>query len=658
MSKSILTLGLIFLLSWTDSFSQPIWVKSKSSPNYPDRLYILGVGFANKTKDRAADKQKAYDAAFADIAKQIKSTIESQSSLQTYEVLSEKKNALEETTSAEIKVSTEVKLGGLRVVDTYYDDDNELEWALAVLERTTAGDQLRTTIVSYLAAYNKSIENSTAFVSSGNLYHAILNLTDALKSQVLYNNLLPVYNFITGPLSTSDSSYVMPGTLLVSDTKAAAQSFLSSIKLDKTEGDTQSVSVKSEPRPLIVTASCSMSGHKIPVSGLKIKFEFRRGRGTLTDESITDASGKARCDIFTLLPSRSNVYSISATQDLSEFKIEGEQYTSGEFQDWNNFLDKNQTGILFNLMRSSASLEDRLAEAVLELSTRIRDTSASVAIARISFQDKLPGPIAEFLRQKIESVIQSSTELSVISEEAIRNSQIQLSDGGSLQSLSQPDFASQAAGARYSIVGSYWKEGESLNLSLKVIDVETHLLTGSASIDVPLSWLPPVPLAPENYNPVADDKIIGNEKKGEGLKIDVWVDRLDGVYHDGDTMSIYIRSTGDCYAQLVYNDAGGNSVLVFPNKVSWNSRVKGGVTYRIPGTFVVQAPFGREILKVYASDVRVPVAQGKEIGNLIVLNSANDFQSATRTAGLSGENYSENSVVITTMPKRDRSFGN
>jgi LPP20 lipoprotein/Domain of unknown function (DUF4384) len=631
--------------------SQPSWVKSRTSLAFPENTYMLGIGFANKTKDRAADLQKAYDAAFADIAKQIKATVASQTSLQEYEVVSGNRSTLEQKTSAEIKVSSDIKLGGLRISDTYYDDDNGLVYALAVLNRITTGDQLKGTLAEYLNDYRKGMEQSRQSLNSGDVYHALLNLTDVLKNETRYNDLLPLYRFITNPVAATDSTYEMPGTLLISDTKAAVQSCLSRLKIEKVSGDTQSVSIKGDIKPLIVRVICNTGQQNSPVSGLKIKFVFRNGHGKLTEVATTDKSGIARSDIYSLSPSRTNVYSISALLDLSELKMRKEPFVENNFQDWNEFLERDRSEVVFVLRKSGASADDRLADAMLKLCSGVADSTASVAVSRILYQDKLPGPMAEFLRQRLESLLQSSTSLSVISQEAVRNSQIQLSSVGYDQDLAQPDYASQAAGAKYMVSGNYWKNGDDLDLSLKIIDVSTHILAGSSSTELPLSWLPKISFIPENYNPIVDDNIIKNEKKGEKLKIDVWVDRLDGMYHEGDTVRIYIRSNADCFAELVYNDAGGNSVLVFPNKVDLNSKLRGGVTYRVPGLFQVIRPFGREILKAYASDVQVPIPKGRESNGLIVLNSVDDFQKSVRSVGRSGNSYAENSTVIITMPR-------
>lgn len=653
MNKSFLVMPLVLFVSIGTVLSQPSWVKSRTTQKYPDLLYVIGIGFANKTQDRASDLQKAYDAAFADIAKQIKSTVASQTSSKEYEVLSENKNSLEQQTSAEIKVSTEVKLGGLKIVDAYDDDDNKLEYALAVLDRAAASDQLKSTLNGYLSSYRNEMASSKAAMNTGDLFQSMLSLTDVLKNEVQYNNILPIYNFISGPLVATDSAYLMPGALLLSDTKAIAKSMFTGLRLEKVVGDTQSVSLRGGFKPLLVKVEYLNGKSTMPAAGMKLSFSFRNGSGKLTPSATTDKSGSAECDVFSLTPYSGNIYTIAVSLDLSEFKISGGQSAPSEFQDWNSFIDNNRNEVTFTWKKWSVSLQDKLADAILLLNARLPDSSGSISVSRILYQDKVPGPMAEFLRQQIESTIQSSTPLLVISEDAVRASQMELSNSGYSQNLSQPDYASGAAGAKYIVTGNYWEEDTNLDLSLKVIDVNSHVIVGTSSTYLPLSSLPKVDLAPSNYNPTTDENLIKTEKKGEDLKVDVWVDRPSGVYHEGDTMSIYFRTNRDCYVRLVYNDAGGNALLVFPNKVEWNSRVQGGAVIKVPGMFVVGTPFGREILKAYASDTQMPVPRGQEVSNLIVLPSLDDFQSSTRSVGLTGANYSENSVVITTMPKND-----
>ncbi|MFN3135481.1 MAG: hypothetical protein ACK44H_07930, partial [Candidatus Kryptonium sp.] len=68
---------IVFLISILFSIEtlaeqKPEWIRTKRHPRYPERLYIIGVGAAKKTKNKLEDIQKANNDAFADIVKQIR----------------------------------------------------------------------------------------------------------------------------------------------------------------------------------------------------------------------------------------------------------------------------------------------------------------------------------------------------------------------------------------------------------------------------------------------------------------------------------------------------------------------------------------------------------------------------------------------------------
>lgn len=266
MNRTFLFVPLVLFVSIGTVFSQPSWVK-KATEKYPDRMYVVGIGFANKTKDRASDLTKAYNEAFSDISKQINSTVSSQISSKEYEVQSESKNSIEQQTSAEIKVTSDLNLGGLKIVETYDDDDNNLEWAIAVLDRSAASDQLKSSMNGYLNLYKEEIASANTSMSSGEIYQSMVDLEDALKNQIQYNDISPLYNFIAGPLVVTDSAYQMPASLMVSETKGTVQSMFGDLKLDKVGGDTQSVSLRGGFKPLLVKVVYSDGKSVLPARG-------------------------------------------------------------------------------------------------------------------------------------------------------------------------------------------------------------------------------------------------------------------------------------------------------------------------------------------------------------------------------------------------------
>jgi len=637
---------LIFFLLETFAGEKPEWITTKRHPRYSERFYILGVGAAKKTKNKLEDIQKANNEAFADIAKQIKATVESKSVVEQIEVISGKKVESVEKASANLQVTTNITLGGLRIVEIYFDDKDDIYYSLAVLERETAGRELKDKLVQYLNSYSKSMELARNGIDNKNFYQALLNLSEAYKNTLPYNELLPLYRFITRPLEEMNpEGWKLSGPLLVSDVKSLAQNIFAGIKIEKVSGEDQSVLFNQPLKPLVLRVYFESGGAKSPVSGFKFRYFLKNGRGKISEYSVSDGNGNARCEIYSLEPYQETFYTIVAKLDLSDFK--------NEYDDWNDLLSKNELETVFTLRRESLTLDDKIREAVLSLTSKIPDKTAKVMVARVYYRDKLPSQMTLYLKQKIEQGIESYTSFALVGEEQIRVSSLKMeSIGYSSENLGTAEAFGNLSGARIVITGSCWDSADDLDLILKAVDVQSKLVIATANVKIPLSFLPKIPLAPENYNAGVDDEILKAENKGKDLQVEVWVDKPDGVYYEGDEIKIFVRSNRDCYINLVYYDAEGNAILVFPNKANWNNRIEGNKVYRVPGEYVIKAPFGREILKVFASEKPFPVPRGREINGLIVLDSIQDYLVNTRSIGLRTLNYAENSVALITLPRQ------
>ncbi|CUT04310.1 LPP20 family lipoprotein [Candidatus Kryptobacter tengchongensis] len=87
--KNVILIMILFVFP-TSIFAgeKPTWITTKKHPRYPERLYILGVGAAKKTKNKIEDIQKANNEAFADIVKQIRVTVESKTVVEQLEIIS------------------------------------------------------------------------------------------------------------------------------------------------------------------------------------------------------------------------------------------------------------------------------------------------------------------------------------------------------------------------------------------------------------------------------------------------------------------------------------------------------------------------------------------------------------------------------------------
>ena len=81
-------------------------------------------------------------------------------------------------------------------------------------------------------------------------------------------------------------------------------------------------------------------------------------------------------------------------------------------------------------------------------------------------------------------------------------------------------------------------------------------------------------------------------------------DVLDGIYYDGDFMSMRIYSSRDCYFRITHVDVNGNTQVIYPIHAMDNNFIGSGETRRIPDNtyFLLHAPFGEEMILVAAYD--------------------------------------------------------
>lgn len=86
----------------------------------------------------------------------------------------------------------------------------------------------------------------------------------------------------------------------------------------------------------------------------------------------------------------------------------------------------------------------------------------------------------------------------------------------------------------------------------------------------------------------------------------VAVDRADATYRDGDKLRVQFLAEVDSHLYLLYHQADGTSVLLFPNEAHPESKVAGQQPVVIPQPgeefrFRIGPPLGREVLQVLAA---------------------------------------------------------
>ncbi len=87
----------------------------------------------------------------------------------------------------------------------------------------------------------------------------------------------------------------------------------------------------------------------------------------------------------------------------------------------------------------------------------------------------------------------------------------------------------------------------------------------------------------------------------------VAVNHADAAYYEGNVLSVQFRSEVESHLYLLYHQADGTAVLLFPNKARPSSRLAARQQVTVPAAgddfrFRIRPPFGPEVLQVLAAE--------------------------------------------------------
>ena len=107
----------------------------------------------------------------------------------------------------------------------------------------------------------------------------------------------------------------------------------------------------------------------------------------------------------------------------------------------------------------------------------------------------------------------------------------------------------------------------------------------------------------------------------------VVTDRKDGRYLEGQKLRVQFMAERDAYLYVIYYQADGRSLLLFPNAIERANRVAAGKPLVVPASekdlrMRIQAPYGAEVLQVLAT-----IDPVQELNELV--GSTNGFPSVS-----------------------------
>ena len=143
------------------------------------------------------------------------------------------------------------------------------------------------------------------------------------------------------------------------------------------------------------------------------------------------------------------------------------------------------------------------------------------------------------------------------------------------------------------------------------------------------------------------------------LEVRVAADRgAGGIYRSGDKLQLSLQANRDCYTKVIYQQADGRKILIFPNRYHPDSWIRKGQVYAVPPEdhrfdFVVSAPFGPERVKVIACTEPIDVRSLPPDANGLSEVAESLTRLMERTRGIllrkPEAEVAEDTVVVTTM---------
>jgi len=219
---------------------------------------------------------------------------------------------------------------------------------------------------------------------------------------------------------------------------------------------------------------------------------------------------------------------------------------------------------------------------------------------------KYSSPFSEYATRKLKTTLSGQPLLKIIEEKpsirktATRSIEKSADLGGADALL---------AGADAVLEGVYLRGGDTLNLSLTMKDLKGKVLSKSEE-NIPLGI---VPFSLENDSAETLAMIADTEHENPGV---VRISTVKGgsyqVFRDGETVNFTIQVSRPLYVYIYAINTNGEVSLLYPKAGEPEQQKQPGMIYTLPEEsdsweIKVEAPFGKDAVKVFASDRRLPI---------------------------------------------------
>ena len=247
------------------------------------------------------------------------------------------------------------------------------------------------------------------------------------------------------------------------------------------------------------------------------------------------------------------------------------------------------------------------------------DPNFGVMVDKFTYKDtKFAGPFAFYLSQEMEIRLPEVGGAKLIERRDLSQFKNQFVEQKNLVS---PELLGSIFEANAVLYGNYQDIGDEVVIRAFLSRLQgDRLAQGEVRIKRELLEKNNLSLFPSNYENLQKEldylKSPVDLKPAE-LSVQIWTDHGDGgMYRKGDKMFVFLMANKDCYVRLIYHQADGKNIQIFPNPWREDNKIEGNRVYIIPSEsdkfeFTVDEPYGAEVLKAFASSKPFPKVEGE-----------------------------------------------
>lgn len=630
----------------------PDWVRNRRDVRFSDNLFIQALGQAAGDKDDRDAVRAAEMQAQQQIAQQLQVTITSKLSILKFEDSDARR--YQEQALQQVAAATSITLAGLRIVNLFFDKKQKMHYTLAVLERRVAANALLQEWVIWQASASQLLHSAQQQLEQQAIpeaLHSAWQAASAISACSERETLLNALNAGVHPAleNPGDTASIQEILVVVNAIGAG---------VDVDVWADMPLQLPSGENELVISGRCRFNEE--PLQGALLSVRTIQGQVWAEIPSTTSDSGDFNVKLRQFAGAPHGRYQLALGLSLGHYLMDSLS-TTGML--WNKGLHGALPEIIISVQDQNKTLEDVCAGIFQDLAAHLpnRPTPYGLAMGSITFaESRASSPFLAFLKDKLISFAVNEKNIQIAAPDKI--SQVLREASRNYKGPVQPgrlEVMAALAGSDGVIYGICWEREDALEITLHVIASGTGTTLASATAQLPYAIIPGnLPYKPVNFTALQETQKLGDlENREKKLAVQVWLDRGNGaVYRKGEKITIYARASEDVYLYLIYHDAAGNDILVFPNARQQNNRILGGTIYQIPDardTFDLTAgkPFGPEIVKAVISKSLLEDLPGtvQSSGLKVLSTSLKTVLSQWRASSTQSLAYAESSCVLTTM---------